>query len=647
MKHCYMKVENGCLYFGNQLLERVIQIDGSRPMSLSMTDKVTGKVWRGDQPVSLFCLADEEYVCTAHSREFGSDGLRVILSCMGKNHLVEITFLLFDGIPFFSSRLFVRGQYQAQESEEQKIADGNENAVILKSFDKEIVCEQDSVEAFGVSDRHLQLCTASLRDVTDRYNNLVETQEQWVYSFGRQGFCGDIFRFYNPLDKTGFTVVKEAPCQGARLNETGADVIFYLGNYLCVRGSGMDEGVLDQEGDICYGTAIGLCTGEAALTEYKRFYQKTCRSETYIMSNTWGDRNQDAAVCDSFIRQEIDCAVELDVDVVQIDDGWQKGTTANSKLAKSDVWGSFYDALPDFWAVNPTKFPQGLEPVCAYAKERGVKLGLWFSPDSTDSYGNWKRDAETLIDLYRRYGALYFKLDGIHLLDKTGDRNLRRMVEMVRRETEGQVDFNFDITAQVRWGYFYQKQHGKLFVENRYTDWGNYFPHDTLRNLWEVSRFVPAQRMQIEVLNPRRNKEKYGDDPFAPDLYSMDYLFGIAMVANPLLWMEMSSLKEDDRNNLKQVISCYKRYREKLQQALISPVGEKPSGMSFTGFLAELETEGFLLVFREMTDGDRFFYPAAGKMTVLYGDVTAVEEEEGTLITFARPRCFGLLHYQK
>lgn len=645
---CYMKIESGCLLFGNEYFERKIQIDGPVPMSLEMTDKKAGKCWKGDQPVSLFCLSENaDYVCRARSMEVGEQGLRVILECFGSTHSVEVCFLLFEDSPFFSTHLFVRGKINRGISEEQKMADGNENAVIVKKFDAPIISEQDSIEGFGLKDTHLQVKMVSLKDVTDRYNNLLESKEEWLYSFGRQTFYGSLFQFINPIEGTGFTLVKEAPCPGARLNETGADVVCYPAGYLCVRGSGLDEGVLDEDGDFCYGTAIGLCSGEEAWIEYKKFYQKVCCEQTYIMSNTWGDRNQDAAVCDSFIREEISCAIQLGADVVQIDDGWQKGTTANSKLATSSVWGSYYDAMPDFWAVNRDKFPQGLEPVIEYAKENKIKIGLWFSPDSTDSYSNWKRDGETLIDLYRRFGVTYFKLDGIHLKDKKGDRNLRRMVELVRRESEGAVDFNFDITAQIRWGYFYQKQHGKLFLENRYTDWGNYFPHDTLRNLWEISRYVPAQRMQIEVLNPRRNKDRYENDPFAPDMYSMDYLFGIAMVSNPLLWMEMSSLEEKDANDLQTIISCYKQYRPKLQKAMISPIGQKPSGMSVTGFEAELEQEGFLLLFRERTEQNTFVYTKANQAKVLYGDAQVESVDEGICVTIPNQRSFVLIQYQK
>ena len=35
-------------------------------------------------------------------------------------------------------------------------------------------------------------------------------------------------------------------------------------------------------------------------------------------------------MCETFVLQEIDRAAALGLDTVQIDDGWQKGTTVNS-----------------------------------------------------------------------------------------------------------------------------------------------------------------------------------------------------------------------------------------------------------------------------------------------------------------------------
>ena len=43
-----------------------------------------------------------------------------------------------------------------------------------------------------------------------------------------------------------------------------------------------------------------------------------------------GDRSRDARINEAFLLKEIDAGAALGVDVVQIDDGWQKGRTANS-----------------------------------------------------------------------------------------------------------------------------------------------------------------------------------------------------------------------------------------------------------------------------------------------------------------------------
>ena len=113
-------------------------------------------------------------------------------------------------------------------------------------------------------------------------------------------------------------------------------------------------------------------------------------------------------------------------------------------------------------------------------------------------------------------------------------------------QTNYEVIFNLDATAGRRGGYHYMNEYGNIFLENRYTDWGNYYPYRTLRNLWMLSRYVPAEKMQIEFLNKWRNADKYdAADPFAPARYSFDYLFAITLAAQPLAWMEASNLPEE------------------------------------------------------------------------------------------------------
>ncbi len=151
------------------------------------------------------------------------------------------------------------------------------------------------------------------------------------------------------------------------------------------------------------------------------------------------------------------------------------------------------------------------------SKALGIELCLWFNPSKDDSYAHWRDDADALIGLYREYGIRTFKIDGVMIPDKRADLNLRGMFERVMDATGGQAVFNLDVTAGRRWGYHYGNEYGNIFLENRYTDWSNYYPHWTLRNLWMLSRYVPPQNLQIEFLNRWRNADRYpADDPLAP-----------------------------------------------------------------------------------------------------------------------------------
>lgn len=136
-----------------------------------------------------------------------------------------------------------------------------------------------------------------------------------------------------------------------------------------------------------------------------------------------GRPEQGRAVCETFVLQEIDRAAALGLDTVQIDDGWQKGTTVNSARPLGGVWEGYYAADADFWTPHPERFPRGLYPVAEHAAARGVALGLWFSPDSSGEFANWRRDAETLLRLWRTYGVAVFKLDGVKLRTPARARN--------------------------------------------------------------------------------------------------------------------------------------------------------------------------------------------------------------------------------
>jgi len=319
-------------------------------------------------------------------------------------------------------------------------------------------------------------------------------------------------------------------------------------------------------------------------------------------------------VCHEFILRELEVAHELGLDVLQIDDGWQKGKTANSVFKNELAWGYYYENDPEFWAVDPQRFPLGLEPIFRKAEEYGIELGLWFSPDMSGGYANWRRDADVILSLHRRYGVRWFKLDGICLDNKEMEANYLRFLHAVRHESEGKVSFNQDITAQTRLGYLYEsKYHGTLFVENRYTDWGRYFPHATLRNLWELSAIFPSQRFQFEVLNNKRNAHLYQGDPLAPANYDIDYLFASVMTASPLIWMELTGLAQEEKQRLRSIIAVFKQHRDAFADARILPIGQRPDGTGHTGFQIRVsDTEGYLILLREWNKAAEYPYVLNG-----------------------------------
>lgn len=299
-------------------------------------------------------------------------------------------------------------------------------------------------------------------------------------------------------------------------------------------------------------------------------------------------------------------------------------------------------------------FPAGLYPVAEHAAARGVALGLWFSPDSSGEFANWRRDAETLLRLWRTYGVAVFKLDGVKLRTPAARAKYLSLLEMVTAQSGRRVMLQQDITAEQRMGYLAAREYGTLFVENRYTDFGNYYPHRTLRNLWMLARYVPAQRMLFELLNPARNTERYRADPLAPGRYTADYLFASVMAAQPLLWMELSGLGRQDAARLQQIIGVYRLHREAMWACDVRPVGQEPDGRSFTGFAftSPCGQKGYLLLFRENAPESAFTFtrmPQKARLRLLCanGPVGQGYTPAGDLcLRFAAPRTYAFYQWQ-
>ena len=460
---------------------------------------------------------------------------------------------------------------------------------------------------------HPRLVEVQLVDDTDRHDDLYFEKERLLSRCERPfDVAGPALFLEDSLGGEGVAFFRQAPLPHARADDSpdwhvdpGRQMLRILSSpYRCFR--------------------VGYRGGRAgrvrAATDFHRSFRPyVAGRDGLFLSNTWGDGHQDACVNERFLRGEIAAGAELGVDVIQIDDGWEKGYTANSvRVARGEKgrWGSWWEEA-GFWDVDPVRFPGGLAPLVAEARAKGLKFGLWFGPDSSDEAANWRRDSDFLLSLHRSLGIDYFKFDS---MDTPTPLALARQGMLMDRLTDGsggRITVDLDVTAGRRPGYFAFPCIGPVFVENRYVREGDgrlWWPHRTLRNLWGLAHAVDPARLRMEVLNPERKPELYPEgDPLAPLRWPRDAIFAIAMYSSPLGWFEIQNLSPETVEAWKPLIARWKRERDAIHEGYVYPVGSAPDGLSWTGFVSASRdgTAGTALLFRELDAREEFSLPLA------------------------------------
>ena len=120
-----------------------------------------------------------------------------------------------------------------------------------------------------------------------------------------------------------------------------------------------------------------------------------------------------------------------------------------------------------------------------------------------------------------------------------------------------------------------------------------------------LSHFVAPERLNFEFLNKWKNKDQYPeDDPFAPANYSFDYLFAITMVAQPLAFFDAADLPVNPLNK-SSLMHDYRAIQYDLQNGNTMPIGDEPSGVSWTGFQSIHSDRGYFIIYREDNRYDR------------------------------------------
>lgn len=628
----YARFQGDTLKIGNSMIERVFLWNAGNLKTLRIVNKQNGHILHamGKDP-DILIVKGNASEGTLERKDIPADGIhpsyhQVIVSYRIGRLWIRRCFNIYANTPAILCNTYLKGTLSPFEQEEK--TSGADRKNIEFASDVQGSVKVPVLEGFSLNGFHWKSRAVEFYDYTDWNDNLVIERD--FIPFRENFYRGNLLFCNNLLSSDGFFILKEAPCSSTQLEYPGYDFKVEFSSFK-VAGLGVrPSDITPDRWTRAYGVVLGIYTGKEreglmALRCYQKMarYQKREEDEM-IMLNTWGDRSQDSKITESFCLSELDKANRLGITVFQLDDGWQIGKSPNSKVAK----GSFKDIWKnqDYWKPDPVKFPNGLHPLVKKAKKMGIRIGLWFNPSIQNDFADWQRDADAILSLWKEYGITIFKIDGLQIPNKRAEENLRHLFNKVVNESHREIIFNLDATAGRRGGYHMFNEYGNIFMENRYTDWGNYYPFRTLRNLWQLSKYVPAERIQVEFLNKWRNADKYpSDDVFAPSHYSFEYLFAITMSGQPLAWMEASNLPEE-AFSIGSFIKKYQRLQPDFHRGVILPIGEEPSGRSWTGFQSVHEREnGYLLIFREdnerksgriktwLTPGSQYsLYPIAG-----------------------------------
>ena len=478
---------------------------------------------------------------------------------------------------------------------------------------------------------HVRITAYDLMDQTDVHNELMRTRE-WTAQWNEGEFdiecCA--LDIYDAERDTGRAILRLAPLPHARPTKCADFRVDSRGRTLTVLSNGYPFVMREYSGG-----RVGRIKAFHALQREMRPYRPGRAGR--ILSNHWGGGYGDSRLNEEYALCEIEAGAKLGVEVVELDDGWQKGRSANSSLIKSKkdgAWNGFWAFDQNFWYADPVRFSHGLAPLASAAKSHGMELGLWYGPDSSNDAANWERDADRLLSYYRDPGIRYFKIDSMKSFSPLALSRQRAMFDKVLSGSSSNVVFDLDVTAEIRPGYFGLSDIGTLFVENRYAKHCSWWPHQTLRNLWSLAEVVDPVRLRMEFLDPKQHADRYAErfpaSPLRPELWSGDAVFATVMVASPLAWMEMHGLHPETVAEMSKIIAKWKLERDRIHTGDTFPVGLKPDGFSWTGFVTSAQggKGGYALLFRECSDEQSFSldllpYFSASRVALLSGGGSA------------------------
>lgn len=586
MTESHARLDGTTLIIGNAAIERRWELVDAELFATHLTDLRSGREWiSGPSPVPSAVRGQLTSTGGSTLRTerrtigtVGAEALHVELVTPTAAGEVTRRFVVLDDLPAIGQQL------------------------VTEPLPDIASAETDLVDAFAIDPLHCRLVATRFVDQTDHHNELVHHQ-QWLLHPSEESITvrGNLWYLEHLISGTGLGMVKLAPNPEHRFGPR-VDDLQIMGDQLVCRGHGAN-----REGYVhwVFGHDAGATGRTTAIQQLQlRLRPPVPGRDGVAVSNTWGDRSKDSRMTADFLLAEIRAAEQMGIDTVQLDDGWQKGLTSNAWNRPQDgSWGKYWEIDPDFWTARPSGFPDGLAPVVTAAHDAGLEVGLWYSPDSSDSFAHAEADRDKLLELVAEHRVTQIKADGVLLTDATAERRFGQLLDEVVAATDGRVSFDLDVTAQVRLGYWGAVQAGPLFLENRYTDLHNWWPHHSWRNLWRLAHHIHPVRLRLEFLNPTRNTELYAGDPLAPQEYQPATLFAMVMMASPLAWFELSEAPEAFRDEIAELIAIWKPTRDRIHSSVILPIGDDPDGVTWAGLVTSNPAgEEYAVVIRPLGD---------------------------------------------
>jgi hypothetical protein len=388
----------------------------------------------------------------------------------------------------------------------------------------------------------------------------------------------------------GICVVKESPkCVNQQAHYTGS---YFSGpDGMAVTGWGLTpiEIVTDRYRE-CWATWTIIWTGgndgmQLALKQFDRArYPVFPERDMFILSNTWGPADPDGArfTGQDYLMKEIPALAQIGVEVIQIDDGWQKGTGRYNE-AKGFI----------------PRYENGWKDLKAEADKYGLRFGLWVTAKLST--------VEELNKNVDELGFVSWKVDFDQLADRTDyEERIKKYREVMKHswmKTQFTLCPEYD---DPRYGWYYCKEYGSIYFQNIQESLPAHLtmvPYQVLRQHWLMCRYFNSNKLQVMLQNPKRANPLRSDGP----LHSHSYCLAMGVPFVPCFFQSAQNLDSGEQKEIKTFISLYKKYRSEIFNCYTFPIGDKPDNQSWSGFqmMNENCSEGnFLLLFRELHNTD-------------------------------------------